>query len=182
MNKDSGFAYAIHRLSNACVWVSGVVLILIAILTFIEVIARYIFNHSIVGVQEISELSIVVVLYFGLSYSTYNRSHVKVDVILNAMRPDANMITQGTMSLLCILFSAPAAYQVMKQGLVFVENGRTTNLMHIPYWPFYLAAAFGLALTSIEFLLDGIRWFAEARAWRRDKKSGTDSAPEEVNG
>ena len=182
MNKDSGFAYAIHRLSNGCVWVSGVVLVLIAILTFIEVIARYIFNHSIVGVQEISELAIVVVLYFGLSYSTYSRSHVKVDVILNAMRPDANMITQGIMSLLCILFSAPAAYQVMKQGLVFVENGRTTNLMHIPYWPFYIAASLGLFLTSVEFLLDGIRWFIEAHAWRKKQRDGGNDAAEEVNG
>ena len=182
MEKHNGFSRAVHGLSNACVWISGVVLVLIAILTFIEVIARYIFNNSIVGVQEISELAIVVVLYFGLAYSTFNRSHVKVDVILNAMRPGAAMITQGIMSLLCIVFSAPAAWQVFRQGLVFLENGRTTNLMHIPFWPFYFAAAFGLALTSIEFLLDGIRWMQEAHAWRKKQDENGGNAAEEVDG
>lgn len=173
----SGF---FHKISNICVWIAGIVLVLIAILTFVEVIARYALNNSIVGVQEISELSIVVVLYFGLAYSTYSRSHVKVDVVINTMRPDIKMITQGIMSLLCILFSAPAAWQVAKQGSTFLLSGRSTSLMHIRYWPFYYAAAFGLALTSFEFLFDGLRWFGEARQWQLKRKEDGDSAAEEV--
>lgn len=173
----SGF---FHKVSTVCVWISGVMLVLIAVLTFIEVVARYAFNNSIVGVQEISELSIVVVLYFGLAYSTYSRSHVKVDVVINALRPDVKMITQGIMSLLCIAFSAPAAWQVFRQGNTFLLSGRTTSLMHIRYWPFYYAAAFGLALTSFEFLFDGIRWFGEAREWRLQQKKGGGSAAEEA--
>ena len=171
-------ANGVHKVSNACVWVSGIVLVLIAILICIEVIARYIFRNSILGVQEISELFIVVVLYFGLAYSTYTRSHVKVDVLINAFRPDAKMITQGICSLLCIILSAPAAVQVFKQGLICLEQGKASSLLHIAHWPFYMAAAFGLALTTLEFIFDGVRWFEEAHAWRLEHKNGNTPSEE----
>ncbi len=165
------FANGVHKLSNACVWVAGILLVLLAVLIFVEVIARYVVKNSITGVQEICTMSIVVVLYLGLGYSTYQRAHVQVDVVINAFRPDVKMIDQGICSLLCILLSAPAAVQVFRQGLTFLDNGRTSQLMHIPYWPFYIVAAFGLLLTSVEFLLDGVRWFGEARAWRAGQKA-----------
>lgn len=180
MKVYKSIANGIHKVSNACVWISGIVLVLIGALIFVEVVARYIFNNSILGVQEISELFVVIVLYFGLAYSTYTRSHVKVDVLINVFRPDAKMITQGICSLLCTLLSAPAAIQVFKQGLLCLEQGKASSLLHIVHWPFYMAAAFGLALTTLEFILDGVRWFEEASQWRKEQKNG-EQPTEEVS-
>ena len=172
MKTYKAVASGVHKVSNACVWISGIILVLIGILIFIEVVARYIFKNSILGVQEISELFVVVVLYFGLAYSTYSRSHVRVDVLINAFRPDVKMTVQGVCSLLCILLSGPASIQVFKQGLLCLEQGKASSLLMIPHWPFYLSAAFGLALTTLEFILDGIRWFEEAHQWRLEQKNG----------
>lgn len=174
MNSDSSprisqvLKDTVHLFSKIGVWISGIVLVCIAILIFVEVFARYVLHNSITGVQEISELAIVAVLYLGLGYSTYQRAHVQVDVLINAFRPDIKMIDQGVMSLLCILLSAPMGYQVWRQGMIYVENGKTSSLLHIPHWPFYIIASLGLFLTSLEFLLDGIRWFQEARDWRQE--------------
>lgn len=173
-------ANGIHKVSNACVWVSGILLVLMAVLIFVEVIARYIFHDSITGVQEICTMAIVVVLYLGLGYSTYNRSHVQVDVLINALRPDIKMFDQGICSLLCILLSGPAAVQVFRQGVIYLNQGRSSSLMHIPYWPFYFIAAFGLLWTSLEFLCDGVRWFGEAKAWRAEHRTPNGKIRKEV--
>ena len=162
------FANVFHGVSNVCVWIAGIMLVLMAILIFVEVIARYVFKDSITGVQEISELTIVLVLYLGLGYATYKRSHVKVDVIINKFRPDIRMAVQGVTSILCILFSGPAAYQIFIQGLKYLEKGKSSALMHIPWWPFYLVTAFGLLWTTFEFIFDGIRWFRESTRWKRE--------------
>lgn len=166
----------IHAVSNFCVWISGIILVLIAALIFVEVFARYVLHNSITGVQEICELFIVVVLYFGLAYSTYTRSHVQIDVVINAFRPDIRMITCGIMSFLCILFCVPAAIQVYRQGIIYLGNGKASSLLFIPHWPFYMAASFGLWLTAFEFFCDGVKWFGEARQWRKENK-----APKEVD-
>ena len=57
----------LHKVSNVCVWISGVMLFAIAAFIFIDVLGRYIFNHPITGSQEIVELAIVCVHHYNFN-------------------------------------------------------------------------------------------------------------------
>lgn len=149
-------ADGLHKVSNVCVWISGVMLFLIAAFIFIDVLGRYIFNRPITGSQEIVELAIVCVLYLGLPYSTYCRSHVRVDALITKFPYKARMITLGVVTLLCMLVSGPIAVQMFRQGLNVVARGTASAILKIKHWPFYFVASFGNLLLTFEFLSDGV--------------------------
>lgn len=149
-------ADGLHKVSNVCVWVSGVMLFLIAALIFIDVLGRYIFNHPIKGSQEIVELAIVCVLYLGLPYSTYCRAHVRVDALITRFPYKVRMITLGVVTLLCMLVSGPIAVQLFRQGLNVFARGTASVILKIRHWPLYFIASFGNLLLTFEFLCDGV--------------------------
>ena len=123
----------LHKLSNVCVWISGVMLFFIAAFIFIDVLGRYVFNHPITGSQEIVELAIVCVLYLGLPYSTYCRSHVRVDALITHFPYKARMITLGVVTLLCMLVSAPIAVQLYRQGFNVIARGTASVILKIKH-------------------------------------------------
>ena len=152
----------LHKVSNFCVWISGVTLFLIAAFIFIDVLGRYVFSHPITGSQEIVELAIVCVLYLGLPYSTYCRSHVRVDALITHFPYKARMITLGVVTLLCVLVSGPIAVQLFRQGLNVVSRGTASAILKIRHWPFYFVASFGNLLLTLEFISDGVRLLLKA--------------------
>lgn len=152
----------LHKISNVGVWISGFTLFFIAAFIFIDVFARYLFNSPIKGSQEIVELVIVVVLYFGLPYSTYKRAHVRVDALTSKFPPTIKDITLGIMDILCAFLCAAICYQLYRQTGNIMARGTASNILRIPHWPFYVVAVIGNFFLTFEFLADGIRYFVEA--------------------
>lgn len=173
-------ASGLHALSNACVWLSGIALFFIAAFIFVDVFARYVFNKPIVGSQEIVELTIVIVLYLGLPFSTYNRAHVRVDALTSHFPPKVRLVCLGVMDLLCMVLSAAIAVQLFRQTGNIIDRGTASNILFIPHWPFYCVAIFGNVLLIFEFLCDAVRYFAEAAADGKDVLPQTDEKEEKA--
>jgi TRAP-type C4-dicarboxylate transport system permease small subunit len=152
----------LHKISHIGVWIASIILFGIAVLIFVDVIGRYVFNASIVGSQEIVELAVALVLYFGLSYSTHSRAHVRVDALVNAFSERGKRICLGLVTMLCMLVSGPIAVQMFRQAAIIAERGAASNLLHIPHWPLYCIVACCNVILTFEFLCDGIRYFGEA--------------------
>ncbi len=163
-------ADGLHKVSHFCVWISGALLFAIALLIFIDVILRYIFNSPITGAQEIVEMAIVLVLYLGLPYSTYQRAHVRVDALTNTFSPKGKLICLGVVTILCAFVSGPMSVQLFRQAGKVLDRGSATNILRIVHYPFYYIASFGNILLTFEFIADGIRYFQEASQLGKNKE------------
>jgi TRAP-type C4-dicarboxylate transport system permease small subunit len=154
---------SIHKVSNAIVWVSAISLLFISVLIFIDVFCRYVIKSPILGAQEITQMAIMVVVYMGLPCATLRRRHIRVDALINKFKEVPRLICLGCTSLIVIVYSAPACYFLLKQSITLFQTMTvTTQILKIPHAPFYLIAAFGCFQMTLEFLLDGIRYFKEA--------------------
>jgi len=160
----------LHKVSNVFVWISGAILFGISALIFIDVLMRYIFNSPITGSQEIVELAIVLVLYLGLPYSTYARSHVRVDALINTFSPKGKLICLGIVTILCAFVSGPIAVQLFRQAGNVFDRGTASAILKLAHYPFYYCASFGNALLTFEFIADGIRYFIEASEIKKEKE------------
>ena len=172
---------ALHKVSNVCVWIAGVMLFGIAAFIFIDVLGRYVFNHPVTGSQEIVELAIVCVLDLGLPYSTYCRAHVRVDALITHFPYKARMITLGVVTLLCMLVSGPIAVQLYRQGFNVIARGTSSVILKIKHWPFYFIASFGNLLLTFEFLSDGIRLLLKANHPELDPEAELIKPPGDIS-
>jgi len=163
MKKVYGFITKImQKISTAGLFLSALTLFLIVSLIAIDVICRYILNRPISGQQELAELSIVVVVYFGLPYATRIRSHVRVEPITSKLPLSARNILYGILDFIIVIFMAILTYKVFKQAMFLTTTpGNATLILRIPFYWIYFITSVGAAISCLEFLMDGIRFFLE---------------------
>ncbi len=152
----------IGKISDICTWISGLSLFIIAAVITVDVVMRYLFKNAIKGQQEIAQILMVFVVYFALAYSTRIRAHVRVDILTNVMPPALRNICLGLVTWLCIFVTVNITIRTGSYGLTLMQRGTTTAILKIPYYPFYIIIAVMSVLISIEFFIDGVKYFVEA--------------------
>ncbi len=133
----------------ALVWLMG--------LTVVAVIMRYVFSAPILGSQDMSEMSLVLVAFLGLAYIGWTGAHIAVDLIGSLRRPGLTRWTDAVMRLLGAVLMAMVTWQTVRQGLDAAVYGEATNLIEIPHLPFFMVVALGSAAYSLVLLIQAVR-------------------------
>ncbi len=154
---------------------------LMTLITFANVIARYIFNSNILWALELTVFLFAWLVLMGASYAVKKHIHIGVDVVINMVSPG----TRKIMALLavgsCIVFSIllligswnywyPFATErawletediPMPETFMFLADWLNEGERYekIPRFIPYLALPLGLALLTLRFLQLGWRVF-----------------------
>ncbi|MFK8036641.1 MAG: TRAP transporter small permease [Hyphomicrobiales bacterium] len=132
------------------------------LLTFANVIARYVFNSNIFWALELTVFLFAWLVLLGASYAVKKNSHLGVDAIVNMMGPSKRRITTLIVAAVCILYAflllkgswdywapyanlAPTTGRWIPTG--FVENSRgqgwyETQDIPVPFFLKWLEDAF----------------------------------------
>lgn len=78
---------------------------LMTLVTFSNVIARYLFNANILWALELTVFLFAWLVLMGASYGVKKHVHIGVDVVINLLPPLAKRITAGIALIACLAFS-----------------------------------------------------------------------------
>ncbi len=125
---------------------SAILLVLMS-LTFVDVVARYVFNRPIRGGFEVTELLLLVLIFAGLPLVSHANEHVTMDFIdrLSGGRLRA-WINRIVHALVAAMFAFMSWQVIVKAGRIS-SYGDATDVIRIPYAPFvyFMAAMLGLS-------------------------------------
>ncbi|ETX00769.1 MAG: hypothetical protein ETSY2_38515 [Candidatus Entotheonella gemina] len=121
---DRGVRFLAFLGGLALVWLMG--------LTVVAVIMRYVFGAPILGAQDISEMSLVLVAFLGLAYSGWTGAHIAVDLIGGMLPPGLTRWTDTVVRLIGAGLMAVVTWQTVRQGLDAAAYGEATNLVENP--------------------------------------------------
>ena len=138
-------------------YLGGIVLLWLMGLTVVAVAMRYVFNAPILGAQDISELSLVLVVFLALAYCGWTGGHVAVDLISMFLKPEILRWTDSLVRAISGLLFVYVTWQTMRQGLDALEFGEASNLVEIPHFPFILVVAFGSAVYALVLFVQAVR-------------------------
>jgi TRAP-type C4-dicarboxylate transport system permease small subunit len=146
-------AKAWERRADAVLGIAASILLLcLMVLTFADVVARYLFNRPIRGAFEITELTLLVLIFAGLPLVSHADEHVTMDFIDRALPPRANGV------LVRVVHAVVAALFFFLSWQVFIKAGRisgygdTTDVLLIRVGPFVYFMAVMVLLTGIVHL------------------------------
>ena len=105
-------------------YIAAVALLLMLLNVFYDVIMRYFFQNSSVGMQELEWHLFSVVFLFGIAYSLKENAHVRVDMFYDNMKPSRQAIINITGSLLFII---PFSLLVINGGYSFAYEAFILN-------------------------------------------------------
>lgn len=127
-------------------------LLLISIIVFANVVARYFFDHSFAWSEELSRYIIVWVTFFGISSCARYDGHVCVDLLPNMLKGKAKQVQQLVVCLISLALSVYMTVISIQFTITQFEGGNTSIAIAIPIWVIYLSTCIGFFLMSYVYL------------------------------
>ena len=128
---------------------ASVILGCMTLLTFVDVVARYLFNRPIRGGFEVTELLLLVLIFAGLPLVSHADEHVTMDFIDRWLAPAARRRLARLMHLAVAALMLFMAWQVWIKAGRISSYGDTTDVLRIVYGPFVYFSAAMVGLTGL---------------------------------
>ena len=118
------------------------------VLTFADVVARYLLNRPIRGGFEITELTLLVLIFAGLPLVSHADEHVTMDFIDRILPPRLLGAWLRVMHAVCAAILLFLAWQVWIKAARIAAYADTTDVLRITIGPFVYFMAVMIALTG----------------------------------
>jgi TRAP-type C4-dicarboxylate transport system permease small subunit len=126
---------------------ASILLLGMMLLTFVDVVARYLFNRPLRGGFEITELVLLVLIFAGLPLVSHADEHVTMDFIDRMLPARAvPILIRAVHALVAAVFFFLTWQVLIKAGRISAY-GDTTDVLRIVVGPFvyFMAAMIGLS-------------------------------------
>jgi TRAP-type C4-dicarboxylate transport system permease small subunit len=132
--------------------VGGLALMGLMFTTVVDVALRSTLNVAFLGVTEITELGLVVVAVFGITYCGWAEGHIALEFgekLLSAQTWNVLQVIERLAS--AAIAGAVAVCSLVEAAAVYGRNAHT-NLLQIPEYPFYLIVGVGFLTYAVILL------------------------------
>jgi TRAP-type C4-dicarboxylate transport system permease small subunit len=131
---------------------SSVILFLMMLLTFVDVVARYLFNFPLRGGFEITELMLLVLIFAGLPLVSHADEHVTMDFIDRLLPEAGRRLLVRAVHAVCAAVMFFLTWQVWIKARTIAGYGDTTDVLKITVGPFVYFMAAMILLTGLVHL------------------------------
>ena len=138
-------------IATAFVCLGSVGLITLLLSEMTGVIWNYFFNSPIVGIQDISSLSLVVVVCSSMYYCGSQYAHIRVNLISKNLPETLISTLNISAQTISAIISFIASYALFMNGRCGLECGANTDNLYISHAPFYMLMALMMALYGSHF-------------------------------
>ena len=142
---------------------AGVALTALALFTMADIILRYLFNQPISGSIDIVQLALVVMTFCALPYAGRSDGHIVVDIVPDYPSQRLNRIRDATGKLLTAAIFAVLAWQGLLRAEESALFGEASNMLEIPFRPFFYVMFGGSAVYSVALLMEALLLIAGHR-------------------
>ena len=118
-------------------------------LTFVDVVARYLFSRPVRGAFEVTELTLVVLIFAGLPLVSYADEHVTMDFVDRLVGAGARARLERGVHVVTAAIMALLAWLVWLKADRIWGYRDVTDVLRIPYGPFVYFMAVMIGLTAV---------------------------------
>lgn len=144
---------SVRSITRITSWIGLITLFLLMIFMPIGVASRGL-NYPLTGDMEIIQLSMVLIIMFGLAFTQAENAHLAIGLIVDRLSPKiqtiidvaAYTLTMAMCWTISFVFIGNATDNMLKTIL-------TTDLLNVPFYPFKFCIAIGFFLWGLEALL-----------------------------
>ncbi len=147
---------------------SGLILFLLAVLTFCDVFGRRFLNSPVTGTIELVEIGMALVAFLAMPRAFFLNANVSADFInnLNLGKFKTYLIILKFILMLTIM--SLMAYATTFTSYKFMKNQRVTLDLELYFYPFYFICAVGMWLSVIAIIVWFIKTILENKSNSRN--------------
>jgi len=132
-------------------WLVIALMAAMAVLVFANVVSRYLFNYSMIWVEELTQYQMIWIAYLGAGLALREGRHVAVDLFEESLPPKGRHLLRVFIAILMLVFLAVLA--VLGVQIALFTWDQETPVLNIPAGVPYLGIPIGAALCAVHLLL-----------------------------
>jgi TRAP-type C4-dicarboxylate transport system permease small subunit len=148
------------RVTDWVARISALTLVLLALVTFADVVGRYVFHFPLPGGLEIIQALMAILVYAAIAAATAANEHVRVDLLTPALGPRLRAWLRFFAALLTLAVAAAFTFGMLNKSVDLIETHELTPVLRLPIYPVILAAGLmsvGFSLAAFVRLLDDLQ-------------------------
>ena len=122
------------------------------LVTFMQVVARYVFNYSFVWALELTGVMFAWLIFVGMSYGVRVGAHIGVDALVRALPSRTARIVAVVATLLCIVYACIITFGGFQYVKKMYDVGILMQDIPIQQWIPRAILPVGFALLAFRFL------------------------------
>lgn len=146
--------------------ISGLMVLVIAVLTLIDIIGRSTGLYTLLGVYEVCMYILIWLCFIGVAYAHKIGSNIRVELVYSRLGPKG----QDILLLIALGVGIYVFSNVFYSNASFTMESITTREIisgipywRVPFWPIKFAIPFGIFFLLVEFVLDVARIITRLR-------------------
>ena len=122
------------------------------LVTFMQVVARYVFNYSFVWALELTGVMFAWLIFVGMSYGVRVGAHIGVDAVVRALPSRAARVVAIVATLLCIVYAGIVTVGGFQYVRKMYDVGILMQDMPVQQWIPRAILPVGFALLAFRFV------------------------------
>lgn len=135
---------------------------LMTVLTFVQVVLRYVFHSGLVWSLEATTYTFGWLVVVGMAYGVRTGAHITVDLLTRTLRPSFQRIVAGLALTVSLVYCALMAYGSSRLVIGLMRLGHFAQDIPLPRWVLASILPVGFVLLALRLLQVGWRYFAPA--------------------
>lgn len=170
MRASHPLATIMGSVAGAVATVSCLAFTFVVLSTLVDVFLRYFFSRPILGVIELNECMMPIMVFMAIALTQRHRGHIRVSLVLNRMKPGHRRILEALSLLVGFLFILVMGWETGKDALTAFRRHESVlvGLKVMPIWWAKFALPIGLWSLCLQYLVD----IATMVGWRGSGFSG----------
>jgi TRAP-type C4-dicarboxylate transport system permease small subunit len=133
-----------------------VALFLLMCMTTVDTITRKTTIGGIPDSLDLTELFLVLIIFCGFAFLESEKGHIRVDMFVNMFPKLIGRIVRSLLYLVSAAILFLCTYALIINIIPTKNSGASTQLLHIPTWPFIIIATIAYLLYAITVLANAI--------------------------
>ncbi|OGA99369.1 MAG: C4-dicarboxylate ABC transporter permease [Burkholderiales bacterium RIFCSPHIGHO2_12_FULL_61_11] len=121
------------------------------LLTFVQVIARYVFNYSFAWALELTGVMFAWLIFVGMSYGVRVGAHIGVDAAVKLLGSRAARVVSSIAAVLCIIYALIVTFGGYQYVRKMYDVGILMQDLPIQSWIPRMILPIGFALLAFRF-------------------------------
>ena len=148
----------VRKLALVLLLMGALGMIISMFLGFADVVGTKFFNWPVPGTLEITESTMVLIVFGALAFTQSQRGHIRVEIFYTNRGPRTKAFMDAVTHLVAMAFFALVTWQGFDEALYSLEIGEATmGTIRFPLFPARLLLVVGCALLLVQLALDLIQ-------------------------
>ena len=128
---------------------AGLLLLTVALTTFITVILRKLFNYSPPDWFDLAQLMLGISIFWGIASACYRNGHILVDLVWEFLSARGRRVLDIAATSILLVFMAALTLMLADAIRDTAAGNVLTMELKLPVWPFHVLAGAGILAGTI---------------------------------